>query len=104
MSRYLEIALGGDIMFVNKIPFFMTVSRNIRFATSESLANQSSKTIMVAIKKVHQVYSQRGFHITQMMMDGQLKNLCRDLANLHIGLNTVSNNEQFRTLNDTSEQ
>jgi hypothetical protein len=26
MSRYREIALGGDIMFVNKIPFFMRIS------------------------------------------------------------------------------
>jgi hypothetical protein len=48
---------------------------------------------MVAIKKVHQVYSQRGFHITQMMMDSQFENLRGDLADLHIGLNTVSNNE-----------
>jgi hypothetical protein len=93
MSWYRKIALGGDIMFVNKILFFMTISRNICFATSKSLANQSSKTIMVAIKKVHQVYSQRGFHITQMMMDSQFENLCGDLADLHIGLNTVSNNK-----------
>jgi hypothetical protein len=77
MSRYREIAIGGGIMFVNKILFFMTVSRNIRFATSESLANQSSKTI------------------TQMMMDGQFENLRGDLAGLHISLNTVSNNKHF---------
>jgi hypothetical protein len=53
----------------------MTISWNIRFATSESLANQSSRTIIAAIKKVKQIYSMRGFCITQMMMDGQFENL-----------------------------
>jgi hypothetical protein len=73
MGPYRDVAIGGDIMFINKIPFFMTISHNIRFENSESLANQTSKTIMAAIKKVKQLYSQRGFRITQMMMDGQFE-------------------------------
>jgi hypothetical protein len=93
MSRYRDVVLGGDIMFVNKIPFFMSISRNIRFGTSESLPNQSSKTIMAAIKKIKQLYSLRGFRITQMMMDGQFENLRGELADMQIGLNTVSNDE-----------
>ena len=31
------VLLGGDIMFVNKIPFFMTISRYIKFGTAEML-------------------------------------------------------------------
>jgi hypothetical protein len=93
MSRYRDVALGGDIMFVNRIPFFMTIARNIRFAMSESLANQSSKTIMSCIKRIKQIYSQRGFRITQLMMDRQFENLRGDLADMQIGLNTVSNDE-----------
>jgi septation ring formation regulator EzrA len=75
------------------VPFFMTISRYIRFSTSESLANQSSKTIIKAIKHVKQVYRQRGFRITHMMMDGQFENLRGDLADMQIGLNTVSSDE-----------
>jgi hypothetical protein len=93
MSRYRDVALSGDIMFVNRIPFFMTIARNIRFATSESLANQSSKAIMSCIKRIKQIYSQRGFRIMQLMMDGQFENLQGDLADMQIGLNTVSNDE-----------
>jgi hypothetical protein len=29
MSRYRDVALNRDIMFVNRIPFFMTIARNI---------------------------------------------------------------------------
>jgi hypothetical protein len=93
MSRYRDVTLGGNIMFVNKIPFLMTISQNIRFGTSESLANQTSKTIMTSIKRIKQIYSQRGFRITQLMMDGQFENLRGDLADMQIGLNTVSNDE-----------
>ena len=46
MSNYQNVTLGGDIMFVNKIPFFMTISRNIKFGTAEVLQNQQSATIL----------------------------------------------------------
>jgi hypothetical protein len=68
MECYRNIVLGGDIMFVNKIPFFMTISRNIQFGTSESLPNQSAKSILGSVKKIKQLYSQPGFQITHMIV------------------------------------
>jgi hypothetical protein len=93
MERYRDVVLGGDIMFVNKIPFFMTISRNIRFGTLESLPKQSAKSILGSIKKRKQLYSQQGFRITHMMMDGQFEMLRGDLASMQINLNTVSNDK-----------
>ena len=52
MSRYHNIILAGDIMFVNKIEFFMTVSRYIKFGTVEMMKNQQNKAILAAIKHV----------------------------------------------------
>ena len=57
MSQYRDIMLGADIMFVNKIPFFMSISRNIRFCTSEALKNQSGKTILGSIKLIKRLYA-----------------------------------------------
>jgi hypothetical protein len=31
MNHYREVVLGGDIMFVNRVAFFVTISRNIKF-------------------------------------------------------------------------
>ena len=93
MSRYPDIVLGADIMFVNKIPFFMSISRNIRFCTSEALKNQSGKTILGSIKLIKRLYATRGLRITQMVMDGQFENLRADLADMQIVLNTTSNDE-----------
>jgi hypothetical protein len=39
LTHYRDITMGGDIMFVNKIPFFMTISRYLSFGTAEMLKN-----------------------------------------------------------------
>ena len=93
MSRYRDVVLGADIMYVNKIPFFMSISRNIRFATSEVLPNRTTKSILAAVKRIHRVYCQRGFRITQMNMDGEFDTMRGELADMQIGLNITSNAE-----------
>jgi hypothetical protein len=93
MEHYRDLTLGGDIMFVNGIPFFMTISRNIKFGTAEMLKTQHNKTILAAIKQVKSVYMKRGFKIKHMLMDGQFESLRADIADLQITLNTVANDE-----------
>ena len=93
MSHYCDVLIGGDIMFVNTLPFLVTISRGVKFGTSEMLGNQKGKTILDAIKHVITVYIQRGFRITHLMMDGQFETQRADLADLKITLNTVSNDE-----------
>ena len=93
MERYREVVLGVDIMFVNRIPFMMTISRNIRFATSTNIKNQSNKTILSTLKMIKRIYDQRGFKITQINSDGQFESLRGDLAAMQIHLNVASNDE-----------
>jgi hypothetical protein len=42
MARYHNVILGADIMFVNRIPFFVTISRHLQFGTVEALPNQQA--------------------------------------------------------------
>ena len=93
MSRHRSIVLASDIMFVNKIPFFMSISRHIKFGTAKMLQNQKKNTILTAIKQIKSIYMLRGFVISTLLMDGQFESLRGDLAELQISLNTVSNNE-----------
>ena len=51
-------------MFVNKIPFFVTMSLHVKFGTAEMLQSQQSKTILRAIKLVKSGYMKRGFKIS----------------------------------------
>jgi hypothetical protein len=93
MNRYRDVTLTGDIMFVKKIPFFITISRAIKFATSEMIVNRKNATIMIAVKQVMVGYSKRGFIITHLLMDGEFKTMCGELALMKINLNTTSNNK-----------
>ncbi len=93
MNRYKNVILAGDIMFVNKIPFLMTVSRYIKFGTAVMIKNKSNKTILAQIKAIQKVYMRRGFVITTLLMDGGFESMRADLADLRITLNTVSNAE-----------
>jgi hypothetical protein len=48
-------------MFVNKIPFFITVSRGLHFGTVENLLNCQTTTVATALNKVRMIYRRRGF-------------------------------------------
>jgi hypothetical protein len=93
MDTYWDITLYRDVMFVNHIPFVVTISCHINFRTAESIANQSTTMLMTAIHQVRAVYMKCGFHITHLLMDGQFNSLCRELSALNITLNMVANNE-----------
>lgn len=93
MARYKDVILAGDIMYVNKIPFFVTISRNLKFGTTERLHTQTGDVLFKCLKQVVGHYHQRGFRVTDVLMDGQFEPLRGDLATLGINLNIAANDE-----------
>jgi hypothetical protein len=109
MSRYRDVIIGADIMFVNKLPFMVTISRNIKFCTAELILDQKQETLFAAIKAVRNIYAKRGFAVKCILMDGQFEVLHGDLAGAGMTLNTVARGEhvpeaerQIRTIKDRS--
>jgi Reverse transcriptase (RNA-dependent DNA polymerase) len=88
-----NVDLSGDIFFINKIPFFATVSDNIKFTTTEHLANRKIKNILIATEHVKNIYHGRGFEVKTLLMDGEFSPLRHSLADLSITLNVTSANE-----------
>ena len=93
MSEYRNVIIGADIMFVNKLPFFVTISRNIKFSTAALIVDQKHDTLIKAVRDVRNIYQKRGFKVDSMLMDGQFEGLAGDLAELGITLNTVARGE-----------
>ena len=56
-DRNRAVTLCADVMHVNGIAFFVTRSRNIRFATIEAISNVHKVTLLKSIKQVVAVYS-----------------------------------------------
>ena len=53
-----------DIMFMNKILFLVTSSRNLHLSMVESLPNCQVGTVTTCLKKVIRLYHHCGFHVT----------------------------------------
>ena len=107
MSKYQEVTICGDVMFVNRIPFLVTISRHLKFGTVEMLRKTNNATIVKAIEQVKQVYNMRGFKVETMLADGQFETTRGNIADMGIVLNTASPEEhvpeverQIRTLKE----
>jgi hypothetical protein len=87
------VELSGDIFYVNKAPFFSTVSSHIKFTTVEHLASRKAKSIIAAITNVKSLYEIRGFKVTTLLMDGEFAPLRQEISALGITLNVTAANE-----------
>ncbi len=91
MSQYRKVTISApDIVFVNKLPFYVTISRNTKFGTAVLIANQTHKTLIKAAREVHNIYKKRGFVIETMLMDGQFEGIAGKVADFGVMLNTVT--------------
>jgi hypothetical protein len=73
IQQYQAITLCIDIMFINKIPFLLSISRNIKFITGTALNNRKEKSIVAALKEIHGIYRKRGVRITNVLGDGEFE-------------------------------
>jgi hypothetical protein len=71
LNLHKELFLTTDIFFVNKIPFFLTLSRNICFTAVNHLVDRNFLQIFKAFKEMYQFYLYHAFHITMVHADGE---------------------------------
>ena len=95
MTKYQCVILAVDVMFVNKIPFFITTSHDIKFNTVERLGSQTNKVFMALIQHVLKIYNAQGFKVDTILGDGQFEPLHGELATLGTWLNTTSRDEHM---------
>ena len=88
-----NITLSIDIIFVKKIPFVTTISRNIKFTTVAVIQKQTKSQFSKCIKNVVEIYTQRGFKVQHALLDGEFVPLRTDLLNMGIYANSVTRNE-----------
>jgi hypothetical protein len=101
MERYRDVMICIDIMFVNKIPFLVTISRHIKFGTVEAIKSRKHKV------NVQRLYAARGFRVKHGHVDNEFEPLRGDLLDIGVHLNVVSNDEhvpeverQIRTIKE----
>jgi hypothetical protein len=71
LKLHKEVYITADLFFVNKIPFFLTLSCKICFTTINDLTGRTALQIFKAFKEIYQYSLQRGFCITMVHVDGE---------------------------------
>ena len=62
------ITLSANILFINRISFYATISRHIKFTTVEAIPSRKLPHLIKLTQSVMDLYSQRGFKITTTLM------------------------------------
>ena len=74
-DRHRNVTLATGIMFVNKIPFLVTVSWNLKFLTVEGLPNRQNSTVCDKLSSVLKIYHHCGFQVTSILADPEFESL-----------------------------
>ena len=93
LKFYGEVTLCMDLMYVNKIPLLVTLSRNVKFGTVEAIMERKQATMLKSISHVATLYRKAGFKVTTALMDGEFVPLRGGLAEIGITLNETSRDE-----------
>ena len=93
LSLYHSVTLCMDIMFINKMPFLVTISCNIKFGTVELLLNHQEDTVTKSLQAVMHLYGSCGFLVQMVHVDSKFKALQGPLAGAGSGLNVCTNNK-----------
>jgi hypothetical protein len=99
------VTLAVDFMFLDGIPFVVSLSRNLKFTTYEYVPRRSKPILVKTLKKIINIYNHRGFNVVTALMDSEFK-LLRDEVP-EVTLNTNSPDEhvpdierQIRTMKE----
>jgi hypothetical protein len=80
------ITLLGDVFFVNKILFIVTLSQHVIFTTVEHIARRTKIILMQSLIKVKHVYENQSFGNTAARMDNEFEPLRTDIKKEKIDL------------------
>jgi hypothetical protein len=107
MKQYQDVTLCVDLMFINKIPFLVTISRHLKFGTIEAVKSRRHKVLLPALKNVKRLYALRGFRVKHCHVDNEFEPMRMDLLDAGMQLNVVSEAEhvpeierQIRTIKE----
>ena len=92
-ERLHNVTLAVDIMFVNAVPFLVTMSKGVRFITTECLPDRRSDTVLAALLRVKRICNLRHFRVGLALADPEFESLRADLSAEQIHLETVSDDE-----------
>ena len=88
---YSAITLCADVMFINKNPVLITVSRHLHYSTATMLRSTKLNDLETALNEVIKEYHYREFQVKHLLIDKQFEGLSNRFTGVQ--LNSVSRDE-----------
>lgn len=76
-ERIQEVVLAADVMFVDGLPFFVTLSRGIKLFTIEYLPSRTVDQLISNLNKAIKLYRRGGYVVRVALMDMEFEPLVR---------------------------
>jgi hypothetical protein len=89
IKNYGNVTLAADILFINRLAFLVTISRNVKFSTCEFLKDMKANTILHGILQVIGLFQSHGFTVTHLLLDEQVGSIQSGLISHNIVSNII---------------
>jgi hypothetical protein len=99
--------LSADVIFVNKMPFLVSISKNIKFTTGERLAGRKLNLLAKGLDHIVEYYARNGFAVRSICIDPELAEVIEEMKNKQVEINPAAAKEhvpaierQIRTIKE----
>ena len=75
LERHQLVTLAVDVMFVNGVPFLVSVARGLNLITAEHILSCTAKLLATGITRIIDLYARGGFQVGQILMDNEFEPL-----------------------------
>ena len=72
--------MSTDIMFINKIPFLVSIRRRLKFTTIKYLSSNIYIVLVTSINKIVRYYKSHILHVGKMFLDPEFHYLEEKVA------------------------
>ena len=91
LQHHKHITISTDFFYAQKIPFLHTASRKVKFLTGTQTSSRSKHNMLHELRRVLQLYHNRGFIVTNIHADSEFEYIREDIR--PIELTTTAANE-----------
>jgi len=74
-ERHQLVTLAVDVMFINGVPFLVSVARGLNLVTAEFTPSQTAKHLAAGITRMMDLYAHGGFQVGTVLMDNEFEKL-----------------------------
>jgi hypothetical protein len=98
-DKFQSVTLSLDLFFINKIPFFLTISHGLHFGTVETIRSRHIDLVLQGVKQVIGHYARRGFRVDAIHADPEFTPLQAQLP--RVGFNSARRMNTFQLSNNS---